>query len=69
MVIPSNRYTNIKNIYYKPQRRIETRINSNVPIFVSIIDYTVFSFEYLFFFLSIYVSKFLVQLYWAELYC
>lgn len=53
MVLSSYRYTNIKNIHYKPQGRIKTRINSNIPIFVSVMllifYFTIsFSFKYLF---------------------
>lgn len=48
LVLPSYWYTNIKNIHNKSQGRIETRINSNVPIFVSIISPFIFSYKYLF---------------------
>jgi len=58
LVLSSYWYTNIKNIYNKSQRRIETRINSNLPIFVSIISLFYFSFKYLFpfFYLCVYNS-------------
>lgn len=65
LVLSSYRYTNIKNIHYKPQRRTETRVNSNVSIFVSVIllSYYItilFSLKYLFFvflfYLFVYIS-------------